>query len=105
MFVATVFALQRTGRVLVERYRVDRRVVLSLVLTASVFFVVDSASSLYEKPWGWGRQDVVDGVRLDGKAIGDFELLVTRADHYRSGDAVNLEYPYGAAFERSFGRM
>ncbi len=65
VFVATVFAIQRTGTVLVERVNVDRRIIWALVFTASVFFVVDSGSSPYEEPWAWGRRDLVDEARLD----------------------------------------
>ena len=65
IFVATVFALKRSGRVLVERVNVDKRLLLALVLTASVFFVLDSATSPYEQPWEWGRLDAADGARLD----------------------------------------
>lgn len=65
IFVATVFALKRSGRVLVERVNVDKRLLLALVLTASVFFVLDSATSPYEQPWDWGRRDAADGARLE----------------------------------------
>lgn len=64
VFVATIFALARIGRVLVERVNVDRRVVIALVLTAAVFFVRDSPASLYSSPWGWGRRMADDGARL-----------------------------------------
>jgi uncharacterized membrane protein len=69
VFVATVFALKRSGRVLVERVNVDKRLLLALVLTACVFFVLDSATSPYEQPWNWGRLDAADGARLDAVAI------------------------------------
>lgn len=65
VFVAAVFALARTGRVLVERVNVDRRVVLALVFTASLFFVRDSLSSPYEEPWSWGRREPSDHARLE----------------------------------------
>jgi uncharacterized membrane protein len=55
LFVATIFALARIGRVLVERVNVDRRVVIALLLTAAVFFVRDSPVSPYASPWSWGR--------------------------------------------------
>lgn len=64
VFVATVFALRRSGTVRVERVNVDRRVLWALVLTASVFFVRDSASSPYEEPWWWGARDITDQARL-----------------------------------------
>lgn len=60
IFCATVFALKRSGRVLVERVSVDRRVVVALLLTATVFFVRDSASSPYEEPWNWADRNAAD---------------------------------------------
>lgn len=65
VFVATVFALQRTGRILVQRVRVDRRVLLAMLLTASVFFVRDSVTSPYERPWQWGVLDAADEKRTE----------------------------------------
>ncbi|MCB0994122.1 MAG: DUF2079 domain-containing protein [Acidimicrobiales bacterium] len=65
IFVATVFALARTGRVLVEKVNVDRRFILALVFTATLFFVRDSLSSPYEEPWGWGRRELDDRARLE----------------------------------------
>lgn len=64
VFVATVFALQRSGRVLVKRVRVERRIVVALLLTAVIFFVRDSVTSPYEKPWLWPQRDEVDEGRL-----------------------------------------
>lgn len=64
VLVATVFALQRTGRVLVQRVRVDRRVLLAMLLTSSVFFVRDSVTSPYERPWEWGVRDTTDEARM-----------------------------------------
>ncbi|MXW42396.1 MAG: DUF2079 domain-containing protein [Acidimicrobiia bacterium] len=63
VFVATVFALARSGRVLVERVNVDRRLLTALMLTASLFFLRDAPSSFYERPWDWGRQETLDVVR------------------------------------------
>lgn len=64
VFVATVFALKRSGTVRVEKVNVDRRLLWALVLTASVFFIRDSASSPYEEPWSWGSRDLTDQARL-----------------------------------------
>jgi len=63
VFAATVFALARSGRVLVERVNVDRRLLTALVLTASLFFLRDAPSSFYERPWDWGRRDSMDIAR------------------------------------------
>jgi len=60
VFVATVFALKRTGRILVKRVRVERRIILALLVTAIVFFVRDSSTTPYTKPWDWGGRDQVD---------------------------------------------
>ena len=65
VFAATVFALARSGRVLVERVNVDRRLLTALVLTASLFFLRDAPSSLYERPWDWGRRDTMDIARQE----------------------------------------
>ena len=65
VFAATVFALARSGRVLVERVNVDRRLLTALVLTASLFFLRDAPSSLYERPWDWGRRDTIDMARQE----------------------------------------
>lgn len=56
VFVATVFAMQRSGRILVERVNVDRRVIVALLMTATVFFLRDSTTSLYESPWNWDER-------------------------------------------------
>ena len=68
VFVATVFALRRTGRILVKRVRVERRVILALLLTALVFFVRDSVTSPYNEPWDWGARDRSDLVRVEAVA-------------------------------------
>ena len=47
----------------VERINVDRRVLLALMLTSTVFFVRDAASSPYAEPWRWTR-DSSDAARL-----------------------------------------
>jgi len=64
VFVATVFALKRTGRILVKQVRVERRIILALLLTALVFFVRDSSTSPYQEPWQWGEQDQIDVARI-----------------------------------------
>ena len=65
MFVALVFAIQKTGRVIVQRVNVDRTVLGALLITAAVFFVANSATSPYEDPWAWGRRQPVDVARLE----------------------------------------
>ncbi|MDC0349733.1 DUF2079 domain-containing protein [Acidimicrobiales bacterium] len=65
VFVATVFALKRTGRILVKQVRVERRIILALLLTAIVFFVRDSSTTPYTEPWQWGGRDETDLARVD----------------------------------------
>ncbi len=64
VFVATVFALRQSGRILVKRVRVERRVVLALLLTSLVFFVHDAPSSPYNEPWQWTERDETDLARI-----------------------------------------
>ena len=65
MFIALVFALRKTGRIIVQRVNVDRTVIGALLITASVFFVSNSVASPYEDPWEWGRRQPVDQARLE----------------------------------------
>ena len=65
MFIALVFALKKTGTVIVQRVNVDRTVIGALLITASVFFVANSVASPYEDPWSWGQRQAVDEARLD----------------------------------------
>ena len=64
VFVATVFALKRSGRILVKRVRVERRIIFALLLTAIVFFVRDSSTTPYVEPWNWGERDAIDLSRV-----------------------------------------
>ena len=65
VFVAAVFALKRSGQVLVERVRVNRQVVFALALAAAVFFFQDSSTSPYQNSWGWYNQSAEETIRLD----------------------------------------
>lgn len=65
LLVATAFGLARLGRRTIERIAVPSRVSGSLVLTAVLFFAIDSPSSPYLRPWGWGGQDAADGRRAE----------------------------------------
>lgn len=64
VFIALPFALEALGRRNIERVTVDRRILTALTLAALTFFVLDSPSSPYERPWEWGGRDAADGVRL-----------------------------------------
>lgn len=63
VLVATTFALRRAGAMLVRRVRVNRRLVITLLLAAAIFFVRDAASSPFHEPWQWTR-DAADQDRL-----------------------------------------
>jgi uncharacterized membrane protein len=65
IFVATAVGLSRIGRRSVERVNVDRRVLMALVFASAVFFIQNSPSSPYERPWSWSSRDVADRARLD----------------------------------------
>ncbi len=80
IFVATVFALARTGRVLVERVNVDRRLLTVLALTATIFFLRDAPSSLYQKPWDWGRHDTMDMARQEAAELIPPDAAVRASD-------------------------
>ncbi|MED5229964.1 MAG: DUF2079 domain-containing protein [Actinomycetota bacterium] len=79
MFIALVFALRKTGRIIVQRVNVDRTVIGALLITASVFFVSNSVASPYEDPWEWGRRQPVDQARLDIAELIPEEAVVRAA--------------------------
>ncbi len=60
LFVAAAFALSQAGRIRGKRTLIDPRVLGAIVLTVLVFFVRDSISSPYQRPWSWSRRDVSD---------------------------------------------
>lgn len=53
IFLATAFALSRLGKMGTQRVTVDRRLLVALLLAATVFFVVESPTSPYRQPWSW----------------------------------------------------
>ena len=65
IFVALVFALAKTGSIIVQRVNVDRAIIGALLFTSVVFFAANSVTSPYEEPWTWGRQNPVDVARLE----------------------------------------
>lgn len=69
VFVAALFALKRSGQVLVERVRVNRQVVFALALAAGVFFFQDAGTSPYQNSWGWHNQSTEETIRLDAVNI------------------------------------
>ncbi|HEX2383412.1 MAG TPA: DUF2079 domain-containing protein [Acidimicrobiales bacterium] len=64
-FVAAAFALNRMGRISIDKILVDRRVLIALSVAAIGFFCIDAVNSPYERPWKWGRQDASDQARHD----------------------------------------
>ena len=60
LFVAAAFALSQAGRIRGKRTLIDPRVLGAIVLTVLVFFIRDSISSPYQRPWEWSRRDVSD---------------------------------------------
>jgi len=64
VFIAATYALMKMGSTGVSRILVGRRILTVLLLTATVFFIRDSASSPFEKPWEWGRRDATDIARI-----------------------------------------
>ncbi len=76
VFVALVFALERIGEQSVSRVNVDRRVLIALLVGASLLFVAEAPTSPYERPWEWGSQDALDGARRSAaERIGDEESV------------------------------
>ena len=65
IFVALIFALAKTGSIIVQRVNVDRAIIGALLFTSVVFFTANSVTSPYEEPWAWGRQNPVDVARLE----------------------------------------
>jgi hypothetical protein len=71
-FVAAAFALNRMGRVSIDKILVDRRVLIALTVAAIGFFCIDALNSPYQRPWKWGREDASDEARHDAvELIGD----------------------------------
>ncbi len=54
VFLAVVFALERIGTRSVVRVNVDRRILLALLFGSILFFVTESPSTPYDRPWSWG---------------------------------------------------
>ncbi len=65
IFLALIFALAKTGSIIVQRVNVDRAIIGALLFTSAVFFTANSLTSPYEEPWTWGRQNPVDVARLE----------------------------------------
>lgn len=64
VLLAVPFAFAHLGRRNIEIVTVDARVVFGLVIVASLFFVLTSPLSPYERPWDWGRRDATDQTRV-----------------------------------------
>ncbi len=79
VFVALTFGIAKTGRVIVQKVNIDRRLISALVFTAAVFFARDAVTSPYEEPWSWGRQDGVDQARFDAADLIPEDAVVRAA--------------------------
>jgi len=80
IFVALVFALAKTGSIVVQRVNVDRAVIGALLFTATVFFAANSVASPYEEPWDWGRRNPVDVARLELAEMVPQDAVVRASD-------------------------
>lgn len=54
VFLALVLSLARIGTRSVVRVNVDRRIVIALLFGSILFFVTESPSTPYDRPWAWG---------------------------------------------------
>jgi hypothetical protein len=54
VFLALVLSLERIGTLSVVRVNVDRRLLSALLVGAVLFFVTESPSTPYDRPWSWG---------------------------------------------------
>jgi uncharacterized membrane protein len=97
-FVAAAFALNRMGRLSIDKILVDRRVLIALSVAAVGFFCIDSINSPYQRPWKWGREDATDAARHEAvEQIGDtasvraspnvLPLVAERRDVYPLSDS------------------
>jgi hypothetical protein len=72
VFVAAAFALGRVGRPGTERVRVERWVLVVLLVATVVAFGREGVSSPYRRPWSWGGRDGTDRARVDAaRLVGD----------------------------------
>jgi uncharacterized membrane protein len=65
IFLAAAFALARVGRTGSDRVRVERWVLVVLLVAAGVAFGREAAPSPYRQPWGWGGRDQQDLARAE----------------------------------------
>jgi hypothetical protein len=65
IFLATAFALAKVGRSGPDRIRVERWVLVVLLVGACVAFGREAAPSPYRAPWGWGGRDQRDWARTE----------------------------------------
>ena len=83
VFISASYALRNLGSSGVYRVLIGRRILTVLLLTATVFFIRDSASSPFEKPWEWGKRDETDVARVTSVFwLGDEASVITPANLY-----------------------
>lgn len=66
VFLALVLSLERIGTLSVVRVNVDRRILSALLVGSVLFFVTESPSTPYDRPWSWGGR---------GAAVQDREAM------------------------------
>jgi len=54
VFLALIMSLARIGTRSVVRVNVDRRILIALLFGSMLFFVTESPSTPYDRPWAWG---------------------------------------------------
>jgi uncharacterized membrane protein len=69
VFLATAFALKGMGRPGTDRVRIDRWVLVVLLVAVGLSFGRDGAASPYRHPWGWGGRDQTDQARVEAIAL------------------------------------
>ena len=83
LFISASFGLSKIGTLGFSRIYVGRRILTVLFLLSVVFFVRDSSSSPYERPWEWGKRDEVDIARLTSVyRVGDEASIMVPANLY-----------------------
>jgi uncharacterized membrane protein len=80
VFLATAFALGTVGRAGPDRVRVERWVLVVLLVASVVAFGREGVSSPYRRPWGWGGIDQVDNARLEARKLVGGDRSVRASD-------------------------
>lgn len=76
IMIAATYALNRLGKMGVDRVFLDVRVLSALVAAAALFFISSSPISPYERPWDWSTRDATDSAVLEAVALLDDGVAV-----------------------------